>query len=543
MYIISPWNSPEVTWAFGETAADGSQHRGTDFRAWYRQFRCGLSGRAYTHYQEGGFGHYVVVVPEGSITLHKRDGTAIRANAVTLWYAHLSDAGAYDGHHVSAGQIIGTTGASGHCIGGAAHLHLELRIQGVPVDPTEFMEDPKVKNAPHTQIGVSGMEEYCTALKCWYGKVMDPDRFGGLRSPYLREQLGRLYFDHEADKELIHQGASGGREYVRTWCLPRWQAAWDHGVPCTWWELWNEPAVSNSTERTNLVYATLGAMEEANRVAPQVKLCVGNFSVGNPPGEPAEFEQAMRELQPMFDAAISMGHTMGYHSYWAPSVSVDNRWWPMRYQLMAETLAALGTQIPQGFWVLNEAGIDMGILGQANQGWKAVCSRSEYWQQCKAFDAIISMDPTVLMWTPFTINPESTWESFDYDATLRYWTVQWSASHPWESVPIHAGTGGSPAPSPVDLLEWFRNVAWNSLKGTYPDTGVPYTPSHAFPRIAREMDLGAPMVPGDTFDVQTDTGQWYRMQTFARGFLVAPITGPGGDCLGDWFEMTQVFSW
>lgn len=52
----------------------------------------------------------------------------------TTLYAHLSDAGAQVGDQVRGGEVIGHIGTSGNATG--PHVHVELRHEGVSVDPT-----------------------------------------------------------------------------------------------------------------------------------------------------------------------------------------------------------------------------------------------------------------------------------------------------------------------------------------------------------------------------------------------------------------------
>jgi murein DD-endopeptidase MepM/ murein hydrolase activator NlpD len=49
-------------------------------------------------------------------------------------YAHLAQPLVRPGRPVLAGQRIGIAGCTGSCTG--THLHFELRLRGVPVDPT-----------------------------------------------------------------------------------------------------------------------------------------------------------------------------------------------------------------------------------------------------------------------------------------------------------------------------------------------------------------------------------------------------------------------
>jgi len=53
------------------------------------------------------------------------------------WYAHLSRAVVRVGEKVEKGQIIGYSGATGNVTG--PHLHYEVRVNGTPVNPKEYL--------------------------------------------------------------------------------------------------------------------------------------------------------------------------------------------------------------------------------------------------------------------------------------------------------------------------------------------------------------------------------------------------------------------
>ncbi|MGB9681364.1 MAG: M23 family metallopeptidase [bacterium] len=55
----------------------------------------------------------------------------------STWYAHLSRVIVRAGERVERGQIIGYSGATGNVTG--PHLHYEVRVNGTPVDPREYL--------------------------------------------------------------------------------------------------------------------------------------------------------------------------------------------------------------------------------------------------------------------------------------------------------------------------------------------------------------------------------------------------------------------
>jgi murein DD-endopeptidase MepM/ murein hydrolase activator NlpD len=94
------------------TGIDYPVPAGTDVRA------AGRGCVSSAGYDSGGYGNLVII--------------AHRAG-MTSWYAHLARITVAPGECVSAGTRIGTVGSTGRSTG--PHLHFELRINGVPVDP------------------------------------------------------------------------------------------------------------------------------------------------------------------------------------------------------------------------------------------------------------------------------------------------------------------------------------------------------------------------------------------------------------------------
>lgn len=75
---------------------------------------------------KGGYGK-AIMINHGS-----RNGQ----NLVTL-YGHLSQISVSNGQNVSKGQVIGREGSTGYSTG--PHLHFEVRVNGAPVDPGNYL--------------------------------------------------------------------------------------------------------------------------------------------------------------------------------------------------------------------------------------------------------------------------------------------------------------------------------------------------------------------------------------------------------------------
>jgi murein DD-endopeptidase MepM/ murein hydrolase activator NlpD len=62
------------------------------------------------------------------------------SNGVSTRYGHLSRLDVFPSEHVTPGQVIGEVGSTGHSTG--PHLHYEVRVAGVAVDPLRFSGGP-----------------------------------------------------------------------------------------------------------------------------------------------------------------------------------------------------------------------------------------------------------------------------------------------------------------------------------------------------------------------------------------------------------------
>jgi murein DD-endopeptidase MepM/ murein hydrolase activator NlpD len=98
-------------------------HTGVDMHAGYGEpIKAAATGRVILAGPYGGYGNAVIIDHGGGMT--------------TL-YGHQSSLNVSYGDEVSAGDVIGYVGSSGLATG--PHLHFEVRINGVPVDPEDYI--------------------------------------------------------------------------------------------------------------------------------------------------------------------------------------------------------------------------------------------------------------------------------------------------------------------------------------------------------------------------------------------------------------------
>ncbi len=62
-------------------------------------------------------------------------------NKISTFYAHLQQYKVSQGQRVRRGDVIGLVGATGRATG--PHLHYEIQVNQVPVDPTKYVIDPE----------------------------------------------------------------------------------------------------------------------------------------------------------------------------------------------------------------------------------------------------------------------------------------------------------------------------------------------------------------------------------------------------------------
>lgn len=122
--VVLPVDQYVLTARFGQCSSHWANcHTGLDFAAPRgTPIRAVMSGKVIWTGWGGAYGNLTKIQNAGN---------------VQTWYAHQSAIDAKVGQTVRAGQIVGRIGDTGNTTG--PHLHLEVRVDGTPVDPGHWL--------------------------------------------------------------------------------------------------------------------------------------------------------------------------------------------------------------------------------------------------------------------------------------------------------------------------------------------------------------------------------------------------------------------
>lgn len=117
------WPSTE-TWLSGYDYSPSTNHRGIDIAGAIGNpiYAVDAGVIVYSNWNENGYGNLIVVD---------------HGNGFQSVYAHLDTYLKYCGDNVEQGEMIATMGTTGNSSG--PHLHFELRLDGSPVNPHDFL--------------------------------------------------------------------------------------------------------------------------------------------------------------------------------------------------------------------------------------------------------------------------------------------------------------------------------------------------------------------------------------------------------------------
>jgi Ig-like domain from next to BRCA1 gene/Carbohydrate binding domain len=220
--------------------------------------------------------------------------------------------------------------------------------------------------------------------------------------------IGRIYF---ADEPASGDAKTRAQEW---WS--RCRGVIQAYPAVDYWEGYNEPSVDTVAKMQWL--ATFDAERVRILAENSRKAAIGSFSVGTPEvvrnGQP--YGDYWRAFYPAIDAARANGGVLSLHEYSAPSMkdqfdtSSGEGWTTGRYRkVYTWFLKPDGRQIPL---IITECGIDGGVIGQGQKGWKSYASGEQYMEQLKWYDSLLKQDSYVLGATIFSLEIPN-WQDFD----------------------------------------------------------------------------------------------------------------------------------
>ncbi len=125
----------------------GRMHAGHDFACSPGfPIRASSSGVVRFAGTQGAYGNRVEIVRSSLVMLAGGTSGYNPESDIETSYSHLSRIAVRSGTRVQAGDIIGYCGSTGRSTG--PHLHYEVRIGGVPIDPQNFFQGDIQRNCP-----------------------------------------------------------------------------------------------------------------------------------------------------------------------------------------------------------------------------------------------------------------------------------------------------------------------------------------------------------------------------------------------------------
>jgi hypothetical protein len=201
----------------------------------------------------------------------------------------------------------------------------------------------------------------------------------------------------------------------------------------------NEPVVSSEAECARLSAWLAETMRLAS--AAGMRLCVGNFAMGNPHErwiEGGALDPILRNLG---------NHILGLHEY-AMRGEVQLSWLVGRYKRWLARASAIGVQRPN--IVLSEAGFDIG--GGHNDGWRAHISAAGYADLLRVMAAVYAQDDVTAC--VFSWGDGFSWGAFNIEGEAEIMAAMVEANGVQKpSAPVQPSP---PAPLPNGEYTWER---------------------------------------------------------------------------------------
>lgn len=307
----------------------------------------------------------------------------------------------------------------------------------------------------HLQQLPGWLPAWLTAKSVSWLKLIDPPEqnpFPGVRI------VVRTFVPDGESNELAAQGAAGGEAWFRRFAPFYAARPWVYA-----WEFVNEPQPMASADFRKHLAAAQARWNELMHQAGY-RTVAYNLAVGWP-----EIGAAV-DLKPGMIGA----DFLGLHEYSAPTMMDRASWLCLRYRRTCEELG-----FPPSRMLVTECGIDGGVAGKPQQGWRQFATSDQYAAQLAWYGAELASDgvPAAFVFTAGYYPP---WQSFDVDEPMAdRMQVQFaSAAPPLPDVP--------PVVQPAKPLLWPFLRAW-PISSTFAEHKQRKPPS-----TAPGIDIAAP---------------------------------------------------
>ena len=319
---------------------------------------------------------------------------------------HLNDP-IFGSKQVKAGDMAGLSGDSGarYPIPGGStgpHLHWEVKINGVAVNPTEYVKMKKTNNHYENRPTEAQLQREAASNHQIVKSVWPFPAIPG-KTCISRHWIGG---DHEEQK-YVDRGVTGAQELFQRE-LPLYQQ-----YPGLHWEVLNEPDTSTLAKCRMLCVFLV----EYARL-----MHANGFKVGGPATGQGRPEDNPDSTSAQKTAALGPAYMVmdliTFHGYYCPPQCLpDNDWHTVRYRKIKTDLAAAGF-FPTVKWVETEAGIDRGVIGAFGGYLNIPMTQVEYLPYIQQHDMELCKDDYILGCTVYTLNPNPQWVTFNYGGWL-----------------------------------------------------------------------------------------------------------------------------
>ncbi|MEO5803260.1 MAG: CARDB domain-containing protein, partial [Verrucomicrobiota bacterium] len=171
----------------------------------------------------------------------------------------------------------------------------------------------------------------------------------------------------------------------------------------------------------NAIYASQWFNQFWTNLTPKIaaagyKPCIGSIAVGNPGGDPANWQPLLANFVPALRQAKAAGGAWSYHAY-TINYTTDfgqEYYFSLRYRQFYEFFAAQFPDLVNMPLILTEGGVD--FSGDPNtSGWQARGTQSDYKRWLNWFDQQMAQDSYLLGCTLFQNGDPAGWSSFDLE--------------------------------------------------------------------------------------------------------------------------------